>query len=163
MKKMALDATDIRILCVVQKQGHLSKSRLAELVHLSPTPCWERLNKLKTAGLIRGYYANIALNLIADVTKVVVTITLSSHRNSDFDRFESHICKLDQVIDCIATGGGTDYIMKVVTSNLTEFQNIMENLLAAELGIERYMTYIVTREIKSSQPNLKLLANKQDF
>jgi Lrp/AsnC family transcriptional regulator of ectoine degradation len=118
---------------------------------------------LKTAGLIRGYYANIALNLIADVTKVVVTITLSSHRNSDFDRFESHICKLDQVIDCIATGGGTDYIMKVVTSNLTEFQNIMENLLAAELGIERYMTYIVTREIKSSQPNLKLLANKQDF
>ena len=163
MKKMALDATDIRILSVIQQQGHLSKSNLAELVHLSPTPCWARLNKLKMAGLIRGYHADIALNLIGDVTKVIVTLKLTSHRNSDFQRFESYIGKLDQVVDCIATGGGTDYVIKVVTSSLTEFQNIMERLLNAELGIGHYMTYIVTREIKSSQPNLKLLANKQDY
>ena len=34
----------------------------------------------------------------------------------------------------------------------------MESLLAAELGIDRYMTYIVTRHVKSAQPNLSRLA-----
>lgn len=58
---MVLDPTDIRILTAVQQNGPLSKSRLAELVNSSPTPCWSRLNKLKKAGLIRGYHADIPL------------------------------------------------------------------------------------------------------
>jgi Lrp/AsnC family transcriptional regulator of ectoine degradation len=51
-----------------------------------------------------------------------------------------------------------DYVMKVICPNLAAFQSLMEQLLAAELGIDRYMTYIVTREIKSSVPNLARLA-----
>ena len=62
MKKTGLDATDIRILSAVQNNGQISKTRLAEIVNLSPTPCWERLNRLKTAGFITGYRAEIALS-----------------------------------------------------------------------------------------------------
>ena len=62
MKKTRLDATDVRILSAVQKHGPLSKTKLAELVNLSPTPCWARLDRLKKAGLIRGYRAEIALD-----------------------------------------------------------------------------------------------------
>ena len=162
MKKTGLDATDIRILGAVQRNGPLSKSRLAELVNLSPTPCWSRLDKLKKAGLIRGYYADIALELIGDLTRVIVTLSLTKHRKSDFDRFEEHIHNLDEVIECIATGGGTDYVMKVITPNLGTFQTLMDTLLSAELGIDRYMTYIVTRDVKSSRPNLsKLVRSKK--
>ncbi|MGD8841570.1 MAG: Lrp/AsnC family transcriptional regulator, partial [Gammaproteobacteria bacterium] len=46
MKKTRLDAIDIRILSAVQKHGQLSKTKLAEIVNLSPTPCWARLKKL---------------------------------------------------------------------------------------------------------------------
>lgn len=56
MKKIALDTTDIRILGAIQQNGHLSKAKLAEVVNLSETPCWTRLDKLKKAGLIRGYH-----------------------------------------------------------------------------------------------------------
>lgn len=161
MKKMVLDATDIRILGAVQRNGPLSKSRLAELVNLSPTPCWSRLHKLKKAGLIRGYHADIALELIGDLTRVIVTLSLTKHRKSDFDRFEEHVRNQDEVIECIATGGGTDYVMKVITPNLESFQTLMDTLLSAELGIDRYMTYIVTRDVKSSRPNLsKLVPSK---
>lgn len=158
MKKMALDAADIRILSAVQQNGPLSKSKLAELVNLSQTPCWARLDQLKRAGYIRHYHADIALELICDFTKVVVTLSLSHHRKSDFDRFENYIKNLDEVVDCIATGGGTDYVMTVIASNLAAFQSLMEAMLAAELGIDRYMTYIVTRNVKSTKPNLSKLA-----
>ncbi|MGR3620718.1 Lrp/AsnC family transcriptional regulator [Pseudophaeobacter sp.] len=162
MTKFSLDATDIRILSAIQKHGHLGKAKLAEIVNLSPTPCWVRLDKLKAAGFIRGYHANIALDRICDFTQVIVTVSLTQHRKSDFERFEAHICRLDEVVECIATGGGMDYVLKVFTPNLTAFQTLMESLLASELGIDRYMTYIATREVKSSHPNLGALMHKTE-
>ena len=162
MKKTGLDTIDIRILSAVQKHGQLSKARLAEIVNLSPTPCWARLNRLKAAGFIRGYHADIALASIGDLTQVIVTIALTHHRKSDFNRFEAHIRKTEEVSECIATGGGMDYVLKIFSSTLADFQNLMESLLAAELGIDRYMTYIVTREIKSGPPNLARLIARPD-
>ncbi|MBZ0124150.1 MAG: Lrp/AsnC family transcriptional regulator, partial [Roseovarius sp.] len=119
MKSTALDAADIRILSALQRHGQLSKSRLAELVGLSATPCWARFARLKRAGLIRGYRADLDLSKIADVSKVVVTVSLKSHRKVDFDRFEEYINSLHEVTDCIATGGGMDYVMTVVTASLS--------------------------------------------
>ena len=158
MDKINLDATDIRILSAVQNHGQLSKTKLAEIVNLSPTPCWARLAKLKAAGFIRGYHANIALERVCDFTQVIVTVSLTHHRKSDFERFEGHIRKLEEITECIATGGGMDYVLKIFSPSLAAFQGLMESLLAAELGIDRYMTYIVTRHVKSAQPNLSRLA-----
>jgi Lrp/AsnC family transcriptional regulator of ectoine degradation len=56
-----------------------------------------------------------------------------------------------------------DYVMETITPDLASFQALMETLLAAELGIDRYMTYIATRRVKSSKPNLANLAAKGRF
>jgi Lrp/AsnC family transcriptional regulator of ectoine degradation len=160
MRQFGLDPTDIRICRALQKHGPLSKTRLAEIVNLSPTPCWVRLDRLKAAGFIRGYHADIAIEQICDFAQVVVTVALTHHRKADFDRFESKIRDLDEVTECIATGGGMDYILRIFSPNLAAFQNLMESLLAAELGIQRYITYIITREVKSSQPNIERLPAK---
>ncbi|WP_071675691.1 Lrp/AsnC family transcriptional regulator [Nioella nitratireducens] len=159
MKKPGLDATDIRILSAVQSNGQISKSRLAEIVNLSPTPCWERLNRLKAAGYITGYRADIALNKLCDFTSVIVTVSLAHHRKADFDRFEAHIRTLDEIVDCIATGGGMDYVMKVISPNLATFQELLDKLFSAEVEVDRYMTYIAVRQVKTGHPNLtRLLA-----
>jgi Lrp/AsnC family transcriptional regulator of ectoine degradation len=114
MKKFGLDSTDIRILSAIQQHGQLSKTKLAEIANISATPCWARLDRLKAAGFIRGFHADIALEQIASFTQVVVTV----------------------------------------------FQALMEGLLTADLGIDRYMTYIATRRIKSSKPSLAKLVAK---
>ncbi|MDA7430563.1 Lrp/AsnC family transcriptional regulator [Primorskyibacter aestuariivivens] len=154
MKTTRLDAADIRILAALQKHGALSKSKLAEMVNLSPTPCWARLDRLRAAGFIRGYHADLALERIAEVTQVIVTVSLTHHRKADFDRFEAEILSHDEITFCVATGGGMDYVMHVFTPGLAAFQTLMEELLAADIGIDRYMTYIATRRIKSIQPNV---------
>ena len=87
-----------------------------------------------------------------------MTVSLTQHRKADFERFEGRIRKLDEVVECIATGGGMDYVLKIFVPTLSSFQDLMETLLAEELGIGRYMTYIVTREVKSTQPSLADLA-----
>lgn len=161
MTKTRLDAADVRILSALQAHGPLSKAKLADLVNLSPTPCWTRLDRLKRAGLVRGFHADIALDEIADVTQVVVTVSLNSHRKADFERFEARVLGLQEVTHCVATGGGMDYVMTVVTPTLKDFQALMEDLLAEDLAIERYMTYIATRTIKSAQPDIAHLATPQ--
>ena len=161
MKKFGLDATDIRILSAVQQYGQLSKTRLAEIANISATPCWARLDRLKAAGFIRGYHADIVIERICDITQVVVTVSLTHHRKADFDRFEAFVKARDEFTDCISTGGGMDYVLKVVTSNLTSFQALMQAMLDADLGVDRYMTYIVTRTVKASRPNLTKLAAKE--
>lgn len=157
MSKVALDAADVRILCALQAHGRLSKVELAKRVALSPTPCWTRLGRLERAGLVRGYHADIALARIADVFRVVVTVSLGQHRKVDFERFERDIQARDEIVDCIATGGGMDYVMTIVTPDLPAFRDLMDELMEADLKIERYMTYIVTREVKSSRPDIARL------
>ncbi len=160
MNKPGLDATDIRILSAVQKHGQLSKTRLAEIVNLSPTPCWARLTRLKAAGFISSFHADIALERVVDFTQVIVTVSLTHHRKADFDRFEAMIMERDEITLCVATGGGMDYVLHVYTPSIARFQDLMEDLLSAELGIDRYMTYIVTRRIKSRQPNVAKLIER---
>jgi Lrp/AsnC family transcriptional regulator of ectoine degradation len=144
MKKTGLDAIDIRILSAVQTHGQLSKTRLAEI-------------RLKAAGYIRAFRAEIALERVVDFTRVIVTVSLTHHRRADFDRFESHIAKVDEIADCVATGGGMDYIMTVYVRNVAAFETLMAGLLDSDLGIDRYMTYFTTRTVKATPPNLPKL------
>ncbi len=160
-KKTGLDAADIRILGAVQKHGQLSKTQLAEMVNLSPTPCWERLTRLKAAGYIRGYRGDIALERMADLTQVVVTVSLGHHRKVDFERFEALVHSKDEITHCVATGGGMDYVLTVIAPDLAAFQALMEDLLSLESGIDRYFTYFTTRQVKSAPPNLARLVRRE--
>ncbi|MCR9150625.1 MAG: Lrp/AsnC family transcriptional regulator [Rhodobacteraceae bacterium] len=160
MKKLGLDATDIRILSAVQSHGQLSKTRLSEIVNISATPCWARLDRLKAAGYIRSYHAEIALDRICDFTQVMVTVSLKHHRKVDFDRFEAWIARHDEIVDCVATGGGMDYVMRVICPSLSAFQALMQDMLDTDPGVDRYMTYIATRIVKSSKPNIAKLAGR---
>lgn len=144
-----LDATDLRILGTLQRRGRITKTALAEEVHLSPTPCWERLKRLEQAGLIKGYHALIDLERLGAANTVLVEITLKQHRYEDFQRFETAIRRVDEVVECYATGGGVDYLLKVVAPDIDAYQRLIDRLLLAEIGIDRYFTYIVTRIVKS--------------
>jgi Lrp/AsnC family transcriptional regulator of ectoine degradation len=162
MKKFALDAVDIRILSAVQQHGQISKSHLSELVNLSPTPCWLRLTKLKKAGLITGYRGQVAVEMALDLTTVFVTIALKEHRKSDFDRFEKHIQSIEEIVECFAIGGGTDYVLKIVTCSLPDFQTLIGKLLDEEIGIDRYYVYVLIREVKSAPLSLSQLMNMKN-
>jgi Lrp/AsnC family transcriptional regulator of ectoine degradation len=145
-----LDAIDIRILATLQAQGRLTKTALAQAVNLTPTPCWERLKRLEARGVIKSYHALIDLEQLAAMSTVLVEIVLKQHRYEDFQRFESAIRDVDEVVDAYATGGGIDYLLRVVAPDIDTYQQLIDRLLRAQLGIDRYFTYIVTRTVKSA-------------
>ena len=153
-----LDARDIKILSILQREGRLSKAALAERVNLSSTPCWERLNRLEQAGIIESYGAQISLKAFGPVTVVFVEISIENHRNEDFQRFEQAIAEVPEIVECWAVGGGIDYMCKVVARHLADYQELIERLLAREIGIQRYFTYVVTAPVKNEPIPVQLLA-----
>jgi len=145
---LKLDDRDIRILGVLAREGRIPKVELARRVHLSATPCWERLKRLEAAGVIRGYHADIALKALGPHVTVFVTVELESHRAGSFEAFERAVARHDEITECWALGGGFDYLMQVVTRDIDSYQRLIDSLLAAGLGMARYYTYVMTKPVK---------------
>ena len=145
---LRLDAIDLKILDAVQRDGRITKLALAEQVGLSPTPCWVRLHRLEKAGIISGYHARVAIRTVLPVATVLLEVSLGSHRQADFDRFERVVREVPEIVACWSVGGGVDYVLKVMARDIDAYQRLIDGLLEREIGIDRYFTYIVTKTVK---------------
>ena len=165
MTARRLDGTDLKVLDAVQRDGRSTKLALAEKVGLSPTPCWMRLSRLEKAGIISGYHARVDMRAVAPVASVLMEVTLASHRQADFDRFERAIRACPEVVACWSVGGGIDYMLKVAARDIDAYQRFVDALLVREIGIDRYFTYIVTRTVKdeAALPVAELLPSPRDI
>ena len=140
---MKLDRIDIKILSELQKNGRLTNLDLAERVNLSASPCLIRLNKLRSAGFIRGFAAEIDLSRLAEVLTVFTEVTLARHRPEDLACFVAALADIDNVVECHLVSSGYDYLVKFNTCGIGEYQEIVEALLDADLGIRKYFSYVV--------------------
>ena len=147
--RVPLDRVDLRILAALQRNGRISKVELAKLVNLSPSACLERMRRLEKQKLIVSYHATVNLTAIMPLQLFLTEVTLGGHRAVDFWKFERAIETVPQVIECHALGGGIDYMLKIVASDVPSYQMLIDDLLSREIGIERYFTYVVTKAVKS--------------
>ncbi len=140
-----LDRIDIRILAQLQKSGRIANVELAEAVGLSPSPCLIRVRRLEKSGIVTGYGAQVEMEKIGNVQLVFTQVTLSDHRREDFDKFEAAIRNIDEIVECHLVSGGDDYLLKFVTSGVVHYQTLIEGLLEAHVGIEKYFSYLVIK------------------
>lgn len=151
---MKLDRIDIKILHELQKNGRITNVELADLVHLSPSPCLMRVKKLQSEGYIEGYSAQVNIGKLGQTLTVFTEITLKNHRQVDFARFLAVVEKIDQVIECHLVSGGYDYLMKFMTAGISEYQTIMERLTDMDIGIDKYFSFVVLKSpiVKAHMP-----------
>lgn len=160
---LKLDDRDIAILRVLARDGRITKAALAERVGLSASPCWERLAKLERAGLIEGYGARFNLRKLGPSVTVFVVVEIADHTAASFRAFEAAMQRYDEVTGCWALGGGYDYLLQVVTRDVEAYQELIDAMLDARLGLARYHTYIVTKPVKPvSAPPFELLLGQTD-
>ncbi|NHQ75171.1 Lrp/AsnC family transcriptional regulator [Roseovarius gahaiensis] len=146
---MKLDARDLQILRVLSAEGRITKADLAAKVGLSASPCWERLRKLEQAGIIEGYNARINLRKLGPHVTVFVAAELADHTPASFRAFEDSVQRYEEITACWALGGGFDYLMQIVTTDIDSYQRLIDEMLEARIGLARYFTYIVTKPVKS--------------
>jgi Lrp/AsnC family transcriptional regulator len=125
-----IDAADRRILDVLQRDAGLSVAEIAAKVHLSPTPCWRRIQRLEAQGVIQKRVALLdpqKLNL--DVT-VFVSVKTSQHEESWFERFNQVVRGIPEVVEFYRMSGDVDYLLKIVVQNIRHYDAVYKRLIA---------------------------------
>jgi len=145
-----LDERDIQILSILQSEGRITKTALADKLNLSLTPSWDRLQRLEEAGIIDSYGAKLSSSFLSNFHLVITEVELESHKQGQFARFEEAIMGFDEVLSCWSVGGGLDYILKVLVKDVLDYQDFLKRVLKADIGLRRYFSYAVLNRIKDT-------------
>ena len=145
-----LDERDIQILSILQSEGRITKTALADKLNLSLTPSWDRLQRLEEAGIIDSYGAKLSSSFLSNFHLVITEVELESHKQGQFARFEEAIMGFDEVLSCWSVGGGLDYILKVLVKDVADYQDFLKRVLKADIGLRRYFSYAVLNRIKDT-------------
>ena len=143
-----LDSFDLKILAEVQRDGALTHGELSERVHLSASQCSRRLQRLKATGVIDHYAAMLSRDRLGLGVTAYVMVTLRSHSADNLESFRARILALPEVLDCAKVTGDSDYLLKVVTTDLARYNELLTEQLmrSAEVGMVR--SSIVLQELK---------------
>ena len=145
-----LDERDIQILSILQEEGRITKTALADRLNLSLTPSWDRLQRLEEEGIIESYGARLSSPFLKNFHLVITEVELESHKEGEFARFEDAIMGFDEVLSCWSVGGGLDYILKVLVKDVSDYQDFLKRVLKANIGLRRYFSYAVLDKIKDT-------------
>lgn len=124
-----MNPTDIQILALLQSDASMSVQQIAERVHLSPTPCWRRIQKLEREGYVRKRVALLdAAKLNVGVT-VFVGIKTNQHNQAWFDRFNEAISAIPEVLEFYRMSGDVDYLLRVVVPDIAGYDAVYRKLI----------------------------------
>ena len=145
-----IDATDARILTVLQKRGRISNADLAEEVNLSASACHRRVQQLERAGIIRDYVALLDPKKLGRPTVVFVEITLSGQADEVLEAFEREVSRIPDVLECHLMAGTADYLLKVVAEDTEDFARIHRKKLARLPEVAQMHSSFALRIVRST-------------
>ena len=126
-----MDATDRKILTLLQGDSSLSIAELAERVHLSQTPCWKRVQKLEAKGIITGRVALVSPEKIGLGLTVFVSIETSDHSTEWLSRFAETVSAMPEVMELYRMAGEVDYQLRVVVADMAAYDLFYKRLISA--------------------------------
>ncbi|MGN4192231.1 Lrp/AsnC family transcriptional regulator [Burkholderia gladioli] len=152
-RSVEIDATDMKILQIVQENGRLSNAEIAEQVSLSPSPCWKRLKRLKrleSSGMIRGYQAMLDRRMLGFGVVAFVNISLDNHTQKVCRAFEAGVMAMPEVIACHNTTGAHDYLLQILAEDFDTYSEFVLDRLRTLPGVKEMLSTVSMRELKSS-------------
>ena len=142
-----MDATDRRILEIIQKDGRITNAELAFRVNLSASACHCRLQRLEQIGVVRGYAAILDRRKLALPTTVFVEITLSGQATELLEAFERAVRLIPDVLECHLMAGTADYLLKLAVADTDDFARIHREHLARLPGVAQMHSSFALRTV----------------
>ena len=124
-----LDETDLQILKTLQKNAKLTTKELADAVHLTPTPVFERQKRLEKKGYIKKYVAVLDPERLGLGLLVFCKVKLKQINHELADSFVRRIQRVPEVTECYNISGAYDCLLKVRVRDMRQYQEFVINKL----------------------------------
>jgi DNA-binding Lrp family transcriptional regulator len=166
MQTYKVDAVDLEILNLLQANGRLAKSKIAQSVNLSEVPCWRRVKHLEEVGIISSYIALVDKEKMGYQFQAFISLCVDMSNEEALHEFRTRISCFPEVLGFYNVTGEYDYLLQVVTKDVKHFRDFIDENLRGMTCIEKMFTTVVLNAIKEehnialSQQNEKTVTQK---
>jgi Lrp/AsnC family leucine-responsive transcriptional regulator len=151
-----VDAVDLRILEILQRDARVTQQEIARRVKLSQPSVADRIHKLEVRGVILGYVAKVdPMHLGKDIT-AFIGVGISHPKY--FDQFGKKVLALPDILECHRVAGSDSYLLKIRTENTRSLDRLLVQEIRTIPGVYRTETTLVLSSIKE---DLALTVNAQ--
>lgn len=149
---MMLDDRDRKVLDLLQRDSRTPTAQLAEVSGMSASACWRRVRAFEEAGLITGYGIRLNPDRAGLRFHAVVHVQLTRHDPTHLKDFIRAIQGRDEVLECFATTGQSDYHLRVLCPDISAYNGFLEEFLFRLPAVQSAQTNVVLRVVKQGQP-----------
>jgi DNA-binding Lrp family transcriptional regulator len=142
------DDKDQEILRVLQIDGRVANSELAERVNLSASACHRRVRALEENGVVSRYVALVDEASAGLAGVAFVLVTLDQQGRAALDRFEREVTRHPEIQECYLLAGAADYMLRIAYSDAADFERIHRATLTQLPGVMRVQSTLALRTVK---------------
>ena len=145
-----LDATDIELLNLLQRDAKMKHKELAAALGLTITPIYERIKRLEKAGVIKQYATLLDPVKVGKELICFSMVTLEKHSQAYLKEFEAKVMEITEVMECYHLAGEYDYILKVVVKDMNQYQQFIVNKLSAINNVGQVQSSFALSTLKAT-------------
>ncbi len=149
-KKMKLDKFDIEILKILQRDATVSMAELSQHVGLSHTPCWRRVKRMETDGVITNRVTLLDAKKLNLGVSVFIYVTLKNHDGNSLTSFENAVQDIDEIVECHTTSGDKDYLLKVIVRSIEEYEHLLKSTLTNLPLVDHLSSTFALKQVKNT-------------
>lgn len=147
---MKLDATDRRILELLQANSKINVKEIADQLHITKTPIYERIKRYEREGIIEKYVAILGREKLDASIVVFCSVSLETQKLEQIESFSEAVAHIPEVMECYLMGGANDFLLKVVVKDLNAYHQFSSGKLAALPNVGQIKSTFVLNEVKRS-------------
>ena len=145
---MELDAIDVRILSIVQKNNRLTTEALAEMAGLSATACQRRLRRLRSKGIIEADVSIVSPKAVGRRIQMLVLVSLERERRDIIDRFKKAIRTTGEVVNGFYVTGESDFVLYITARDMEEYEEFTRRFFYENPDIKGFKTLVIMDRVK---------------
>ena len=144
----ALNDQDIRILELLQERADLSTAEIGNLINLSQSPCWRRIQRLRGEGYIKKQVALLDRDKLGDSFFIFASLKMTTLDESSRKTFFSRIQEIPEIMECYTLFGERDVVIKVLAKSMRWYQDFNFNVLLKLPGVVDVESMVTLAEVK---------------
>ncbi len=145
-----LDSKDIAILKILQQNAKATNTEIAQKVHLSTSPTFDRIKRMEQQGIIKQYVTLVNNSKVNRGLMVICYVSLKEHNKNAGTKFIKSILEMPEVIECYSISGEFDFMLKVVGENMERYYDFHVNKLSQADNVGHIQSVFVMGTIKES-------------
>ncbi len=138
---MELDRIDFDILRHLQNNARSSNKELAAAVGVAPSTCLERVRRLRDAGVLRGFHAEVDPRVLGIGLQAMIDVQLSMHSRAVVDRFVAYALEVEEVVGLYHVTGARDFVLHVAVRDTEHLRDLLLDRFTTRDEVARLETH----------------------